>query len=335
MQTLQMLGVAALAAVIGLFSHTTSSVAQADKYPTKPIRIVTGDGAGGPMDILTRAMAEKIRAKTGQQVIIENQPGGRQVPAVMAVKGAAADGYTVLSVTQNAITLNPLLIKNLKYNPQKDLEPVTMLVHQQHAITFRGPKDTNWKDWTFNDLVKYSKENPGKIFFGSIGIGSGSHLAFEWMKHKTGANFTHVPYVGTPNLHHAFRAGDIQLFQLTVSKELTQWYAEGFAKALGVPNPGGNPRLPGVPTFDEIGLKGYVYLPWTGWFVPAGTPKPVIDKIRGYAAEIFADKEFSERFVLSQGYLPVVMSPEDFRDYVKNDAVNQKGLLAIAGIKTE
>src|SRR5688500_16337828 len=120
MQTLQMLGVAALAAVIGLFSHTTSSVAQADTYPTKPIRIVTGDGAGGPMDILTRAMAEKIRAKTGQQVIIENQPGGRQVPAVMAVKGAAADGYTVLSVTQNAITLNPLLIKNLKYNPQKD-----------------------------------------------------------------------------------------------------------------------------------------------------------------------------------------------------------------------
>lgn len=325
---------AAVGAAIALAGQTGASFAQADNYPSKPIRIVTGDGAGGPIDLLTRAIGERLRAKTGQQIVVENVPGGRQVPASMAVKTAPKDGYTVLGVTQNAITLNPLLIKNLKYDPQKDFDPVSLLVFQQHAISFRGPKGTDWQKWTFQDLVKYSKENKGKIFFGSIGIGSGSHLAFEWMKHKTGADFTHVPYAGAPALFQAFRAGDVQLFQLTVSKQVKSWYDEGYAKALGVPNKGGNPRLPGVPTFEDVGLKGYVYLPWTGWFMPAGTPKPIVAKLRSLVAEILNDKEFADRFVINQGFLPAVLTPDETREYVKNDAVNQKGLLAIAGIKT-
>jgi tripartite-type tricarboxylate transporter receptor subunit TctC len=111
-------------------------------------------------------------------------------------------------------------------------------------------------------------------------------------------------------------------------------YDDGYAKALGVPNKGGNPRLPGVPTFDDIGLPGYVYLPWTGWFVRAGTPKPIVDKLYNIATEILKDKEFAERFVISHGFLPVTLTPDESRTYVRNDAVNQKGLLAIAGVKT-
>lgn len=329
-----MLGGVALIAAIVLVGQTNTSFAQAENYPNKPIHVVAGDGAGGPIDILNRAIGEQIQAMTGQKLVIENMPGGRQVPAAMAVKDAAPDGYTLLSVTQNAITLNPLLIKNLRYQPLKDFAPISLLVNQQHAISFRGPEGTNWKNWTFKDLVEYSKANPGKIFFGSIGIGSGSHLAFEWMKHKTGARFTHVPYAGSPAMLRAFRAGEIHLFQVTVSKDVKQMYDDGFAKALAVPNKGGNPRLPGVPTYDEAVAEGYAYLPWTGWFAPAGTPKPILAKLHGMVAKIMSDPKWTERFVVGAGFLPVTSSPDEFRAYLANDAPNHKALLAIAGIKT-
>ena len=333
MQTLKLLGGVAFAAAIALTSQT-GAFAQADSWPTKPVRFVTGDEAGGASDIFLRAIGEKFAQKTGQPLVIENTPGGRQVPAVMAIKESAPDGYNYLQVTQNAITLNPLLIKDLPYKPLDDLEMVSMLVNQQHAISFRGPEGVDWKDWTYKDLVEWSKANPGKIFFGSIGIGSGSHLSFEWQKAKTGADYTHVPYAGSPEVFKAFRSGDIHLFQLTVNKEVQQMYADGTAKPLAVPNKGGNPRLPGVPTFDEAVAPGYEYLPWTGWFAPKGTPLDIRNKFHGILKEIMNEPAFHEKFVLNGGYLPVISSPEEFRAYLVEDGPRHKALLDIAGIET-
>jgi tripartite-type tricarboxylate transporter receptor subunit TctC len=334
MKTIKMLGVAAVAASLALLGQTTTSFAQADDYPNKPIRMITGSGAGGSIDILSRALGEAITERTGEPFVHENMPGGRQVPATLAAIEAEPDGYTLLSVTQNAITLNPLLIEDLAYDPLKDLEPISLLVHQQHAITFRGPEGTDWKDWDYQDLVEYSKENPEKIFYGSIGIGSGSHLSFEWQMDKTGAKYTHVPYAGTGPLFQAFLAGDIQMFQLTVNQDVKGWYDDGTAKALAVPNKGGNPRLPGVPTFDEAIAEGYEYLPWTGWFAPAGTPKEIIDKLHGMIVEIMSDDEWVQRYVVNGGFLPVAMSPEEFRTYLEKDGPNHRALLAIAGVET-
>lgn len=332
MKSLKLLG--GLAVVVALaLGGSTAANAQAENWPSKPVRFITGDAAGGASDIMLRAIGEEFTKRTGQPFIIENMPGGRQVPAVMEAKKADADGYTFMQVTQNAMTLNPLLIKDLQYSVA-DFEPVSMLVNQQHAITFRGPAGTDWQNWTYKDLVEYSKANPDKIFFGSIGIGSGSHLSFEWQMAKTGAKYTHVPYSGSPEVFQAFRAGDIHLFQLTVNKEVRGMYDEGIAKPLAVPNKGGNPMLPGVPTFDEAVAPGYAYLPWTGWWAPKGTPIEIRNKLQALLKEITDDPDFSERYIFGGGYLPVISTPDEFAAYMADDAQNHRALLAIAGIET-
>ena len=323
-------------ALAAAFALTTQSgaFAQAGDWPNKQVRVIAGTEAGSSADIFLRAMGDAFAKKTGQSFIVENIGGGRQVPAVLEVMKAPPDGYTFLQVTQNAITLNPLLIKDIPYKPLDDLEMVSLLVNQQHAIIFRGPEGTDWKAWKYKDLVEYSKANPGKIFYGSIGIGSGSHLSFEWQKAKTGADYTHVPYGGNQEVFRAFRSGDIHLFQLTVNKEVVEMIETGEATALGVPNKGGNPRLPGVPTFTEAVAEGYEYLPWTGWFAPKGTPLDIRNKVHAVLSEIINEPAFMETFVLNGGYLPVLSTPDEFRAYLVEDAPRHKALLDMAGIET-
>jgi len=327
MNILNLMVGAGLSAAFAL-GGTGSTLAQ--DYPTKTVRFVAGAPVGSAVDVVVRALADEMARRTGQSFVQENIPGGRQVPTVLEVKNANPDGYTLLVATQNAITINPLTIEDLPYDPLKDLVPITRVVNQQHVVTFRGPEGTDWENWTYDDLVEYSIENPDKIFFGSNGNGSSAHLSFVWQMNESGATFTHVPY--RDGLTQPFLSGQINLIQGSVSQEVEEWYNSGFAKPLAAPSH--LTGLPDVPSFDEVFGEEYAFAPWTGLFAPADTPEPVIERLRDLVEEIMGDEAFVERYVIPAGLHPAPTdSGDEFRTYLEAQIPAYRDLLVQAGVE--
>jgi tripartite-type tricarboxylate transporter receptor subunit TctC len=298
-------------------------------FPTRPIKVITTVSPGAAQDVLARALSDPYRAKNGHGFVVENRVGGGvgQVVGVNACRTSAPDGYTLCILTQNAVTIAPGLYKNLGYDPLKVLEPVTMVASQQQALIVSGSLPVN----TFSELVAYSKQNPNKLNFGSIGTGTDSHLIFEWLKKVSGGDWTHVPFTGLGPILQAISTGQVHMFQLTVGGGLVGQLRAGTLKALMVPGDTRNPLLADVPTYEEAGLPKVDRFSWTGLFAPAGTPKGVIDQLSGDIAEITREKEFQERFLLPLGFKPMGWSADDFKSYLPKDAAVQKSAIEAAG----
>jgi tripartite-type tricarboxylate transporter receptor subunit TctC len=304
--------------------------AQAD-YPVRPIRMIVPVPPGGAVDMLPRGVAESVKQKLGQGFVVDNRPGGAMVIAANACKLAVPDGYTVCVFTQNAVTLNPALMQNLPYDPQKDFEPVTLLGFQQQALVVQAGIPAN----TFGELVQYSRNNPDRLNYGSLGIGSGSHLTLEWLKKESGGRWTHVPFSGVGPILQAMGSGQLHMFQLTVGSG-DQVYGQiraGKLKPLLVPGDKRNPLLPDVPSYSEAGLPKFEALPWTGVFVPAGTPKPIIDRLSREMAAAVKSPELQQKILLPFGFAPVGNTAEEFKAYLRRDVENQRSLVEAAGLK--
>jgi len=319
-----LLSLLALAPFYGAVAQT----AQTD-FPTRPIRVITTVSPGAAQDVLARALSDPYRAKTGHGFVVENRVGGGvgQVVGVNACRTAAPDGYTLCILTQNAVTIAPGLYKNLGYDPLKVLEPVTMIASQQQALIISSSLPVN----TFSELVEYSKRNPNKLNFGSIGPGTDSHLIFEWLKNVSGGDWTHVPFTGLGPILQAISTGGVHMFQLTVSGAVIVQIRAGTLKALMVPGDTRNPSLPDVPTYAEAGLPKVDRFSWTGLFAPAGTPKTIIDHISRDIADITREKEFQDRFLLPLGFKPMGWSADEFKAYLPKDAAVQKSSIEAAG----
>ncbi len=219
----------------------------ADDFPSKPVRMIVPLSAGSAFDLLARAMGNTFKERTGQPIIVENRPGANQTVAANACKSAPPDGYTVCLLTQNAVTLNPLLYAKLSYDPEKDLDPVAVVAFQQQVLAVVPQLGVD----TIADLVKYSKANPNKLNYGSLGLGSDSHLIMEWLKGVTGADITHVPFNGAPPILTAMKSGQVHMTLLT-SGTLKPHIDSGDLKALLTRGSDKrNPALPDVPTFAE------------------------------------------------------------------------------------
>ncbi|HEX6945412.1 MAG TPA: tripartite tricarboxylate transporter substrate-binding protein, partial [Casimicrobiaceae bacterium] len=250
-----------------------ATLAVAQPYPNKPVRIEVGAGAGGGTDIIARMLADKYQGAMGQPFVVENKPGASNTIAADFTAKAPPDGHTLLVATNTGAAIAPHLIK-LAYEPNKDLVPVALIVVVPNVLVV-GP---NVAASNLKDLIALVKAKPDGFAYGSSGVGSTQHLAGEAFNLAAGTKAVHVPYKGSSQALADLVGGQIQLDFDTTSSAMA-FIKSGKVKPIAVMSAKRTPELPDVPTFAEAGLPGVEMTTWYGLFVTAGTPKPVIDKL--------------------------------------------------------
>ena len=323
-----------LLGMLGLLCVAGSAAFAQDKYPAKPLKIIVPLAPGGAIDVFVRALGKEFETRTSGSVVVENRAGANTIIAANACKSAAPDGYTICLLTRSTVSINPELYKKLSYEPLKDFEPITnAFFGQQIVILNRNvPVDS------FAELVDYSKKNPDKLNFASMGLGGDSHLIMEWLKHSTGAKIAHIPYKGFSEAMTSFKANDVQMIALLVGNpDLARQVRDGEVKGLLLPGSRRSPLVPQVPTFAEAGLRAdaTTFTPWFGLFAPKGAPAEYIEKLNAEFNAISALPEFRERFLTSKGFLPAGTRPNAFAKFLVEDRKVAAELVALSGVKLD
>jgi tripartite-type tricarboxylate transporter receptor subunit TctC len=308
-QTTRAWGTALLAMVA--FAPDFRGAAAAD-YPTRPIRLVNPYAAGGPVDQIARVVAEGLSAELGQRVMVDVKAGGGTVIGAADVARAAPDGYTLLLGTQAPLILQPAINSKLPYQPERDFAPVAMFTTVPGLISVATAEPVQ----TLRDLIDLAKKQPGKINYASAGVGTGSHLGGELFNRMAGVQLNHVPYKGAAPATVAMVSREVNVGFVNITPQLPHVKA-GRLRPLAITSAKRSPALPDVPTVDEAGrLRGYVADSWYGLFAPAGTPKPVIDKLYQALTTVMAKAETKSRPLILGG-ADSVMAPAQFGAYVK------------------
>lgn len=297
-------------------------------YPNKPVRIVVGYSAGGPTDTVARMLATKLQAATGQPFLVENKPGAGSNLATELVVGAAPDGYTVL-LAAAPITMNSFLYKGLKWDVQKSLEPVSMVMSAP-AILAVAP---NIPARNVQELVALAKKQPGTLTFGSTGNGGSQHLAGEIFKRRMEIDLVHVPYKGAAPAMQDLMAGHIALVFIT-SVSAVEFIKAGKIRALAVASANRIPQLPDLPTMTEAGVTGFESDSWNGIFVPKGTPADVVARLHAEVAKAAASPDLRDKLV-AQGGVLVGNTPAEFRGFIKKEVEHWAQVFQTVNVKAE
>ena len=309
-----------------LFSSTAFSQSP---WPDKPVRWIVPYAAGGFADIRARRIGIDLAKRLGQPVVIENRTGAGGVIGTDAVAKAAPDGYTIGMGNLAALSVNVSLMKKLPYDPLKDLQPV-VLIERSALILTAGPA---LPAKTLQELIAYAKANPGKLGFGSSGVGGAHHLSGEMLKLRTGIDIVHVPYKGG-----APAAADVMAGHLPMMFEMG--YAAvpavkgGKIRALAVTSTRRLPLLPDVPTMAEAGLPGFESANWQGLVVPAATPRAIVDRLNREFNAILALPEQRDA-ILSTASEVGGGTPEEFRDLIRSETAKWAEVVKAAKIQPE
>jgi tripartite-type tricarboxylate transporter receptor subunit TctC len=306
-----------------------SSVAAAQTFPAKAVRIIVPYPPGAVTDTLPRMVADKLREQWNQPVLVENRPGASGRIGTDAVAKSAPDGYTLAVGIVDTVVTAPYLVKNLPYDPVKDLVPVTMLARQSYVLVAR----TEVPAANVPDLVKQAKANPGKLRFGSWGQGSAAHLSMEMLKSASGTNLEHIPYKGSAAVTVGLLAGEVDVMFSGYSALLPHVKA-GKVKILGRAALQRMALTPDVPTIVEQGFPGFEVQAWYGLFAPAGTPKAVVDQIQRGAAKALESSDIKAR--LETYYVePVGNTPEAFDKVIAEERGRWSKLIKSLNIDME
>ena len=305
-----------------------STLVFAQAWPNKPVRVVVPFTAGSATDILARTVGQKLGEMWGQQVVVDNRAGaGGTIGAGMVAK-APADGYTLM-VHSAAQAVNPFIYPSLPYDTLKDFVQVAPLAGQPNVLV-TAPA-TGYK--TVSELVADAKKKPGALNFGSAGIGSGTHINGEKFKLAAGIDVVHIPYKGTPEAITDTMTGRVTYFFSPISAALPN-IREGKLVALGVSTAKRSSALPNVPTIAESGLPGFDYNLWVGMFAPAGTPADVVDRINADVAKVLQTPDARERLA-ALGAEAMVMTPAEFRKFMRDEIEDSAKVVKAAGIKVQ
>ena len=294
----------------------------ADDYPTRPIRLIVPFPPGGSNDVVGRLVAKVLSDKIGQQVYVDNRGGAGSMIGTEALSKAAPDGYTI-GIASIAFAVNPAL-HTLPYDPFKSFEPVSILGTGPNVLVVNP--DTPIK--SVADLVALAKQKPGELNYASAGIGSFQHLGGELFKLEANVNIVHVPYKGGGPAMQDVVAGHVKIMFSSLI-QTTPLIKAGRLRPLGI---GGTKRsavLPDVPTIAEAGVPSYAANNWWGIFAPAGTPKPIVDKLYKNVQLALQSPEMLKEFEL-EGAAPVTMTPAEFADFVKVE-IDKWGKVVKAG----
>lgn len=319
---------AVLALSVALTSMLSTTAHAADVYPSKPIKIVVPFAPGGAADTTARMMSEPLSRQLGQTVIVENKPGGGATIGASYVVNAPADGYTILYTTPGPQITNPYLMAKLPYDPNKDLVPVSRVSWFPNVLLVTPSLPVN----SVSELIAYAKKNPGKVNFGSAGIGASSHLAGELFKTMANIDITHVPYKGSGQVLQDLIGGNVQMSIDSLSVYLPSIKA-GSVRALGIAMPQRSPVLPDVPAIDDA-LKGFDATAVNYLTVPAATPKAVIDRLNKAVVNVLADPALQER-MFAMGMVPKSSTPEEMAQEVRTEQTKWKKVIQDSGAKPE
>lgn len=300
----------------------------ADNYPSKPVRIVVPFAPGGATDIMSRLVAERLTAKIGQPVIVENKPGGGTMIASDYVARAEPDGYTLL-MAASSLGIAPSIYAKVNYDPIKDFAPVSQVASVVHVLEVHPSVPAK----TVGELIAYLKANPGKVSYGSVGAGSSTHLEAELFNSMAGVQMAHIPYKGSAPALNDLVAGRIQvMFDAWASSG--PFVKDGRLRALAVTTAQPSASVPELATMSASGLPGYSAMPWLGLVAPAGTPKPVIDTIYRAVAEIVKEPAVKTKF--SDLGLDIIGSdPQAFGAFIKQDIATWAKVARDANIRLE
>lgn len=302
--------------------------AEAQTWPTKPLKVIVPFAAGSALDIVSRVVFEQLSTQLGQSVVVENRGGAGGTIATGFVAKADADGYTLLA-TSSAHTIAPSLYATLSYDPPRDFAAVIPLGTTPFVLVV--PPGKGFK--TARELVAAANAKPGAFNFGSVGVGSASHLSAERFRLSAGMQAVHVPFKGGPEAMTEVIAGRIDFFFVAMGAALPQ-IQDGKLTALAVNGTQRSPALPAVPTTQEAGFSNAEYPTWFGLFVPAKTTRDIVDKLHRETLKALQEPKVRDKLA-TLGVEPMVMTSSDFEAHVDKEIAINAALVKAVGLKAQ
>jgi tripartite-type tricarboxylate transporter receptor subunit TctC len=317
---------AAVACIAALL--LTLVAAQAENYPTAPVRVLVGFAAGGGTDLLGRTVAQKLQEALGQPFVVENRGGAGGNIATGYVAKAPADGYTLLFGYSSNFSISPFLYKNVTYDPLNDFEPISLVTVATNIMASHPSLPVK----NLKELQAYAKANPGKVEFGSAGPGTVGHLTVELFDSVAGVQMTHIPYKGNSAAMTDLIAGRIKLFAGSPASVM-EFVNDGKLRALGITSRERLPDMKDIPTFIEQGFNVEA-LAWFGLLAPKGTPPAIVNKLNAVVVESMKSPEVKASFA-KLGYDVATSTPQEFAEFIKADNAKWKDVIAKAGLQAE
>jgi len=300
-------------AVSLLLLLAAATVAQAQSYPTKPVKIIVPFTAGSATDILARLVGDQLSRALGQPFVIENKPGAGGIVGTQAAKDAAPDGYTLIAAGSGPFGINPGVYKSLPYDPVRDFEPIGNIALTPQAIVVGAQSPYK----SIRELVAAAKAKPGELSFASLGNGSTSHLTMEAFQQAAGIKLNHIPFKGSSDAQSQIIGGNVVMMSDTVPGLLTQ-VKGGKLRALGVAIPQRSPFMPDVPTLAEQGYPGFESVGWIGLAAPAKTPVAILDKLNAEVRRMLQDPAVREKMA-QLAFTPVGDTRAQFGAFMKGE----------------
>src|SRR5215468_6326352 len=308
------LGLALAIAAILLAAQTLSTLSFAEDYPSRPIRIIVPFGPGGPADVTARLLGNVLQESFGQPFVVENRTGAGGVIGTQEAAKSPPDGYTLLMMS-NTQTANESLVPQRKYELMRDLAPIAPLNYSDLVIVVHPSVPAK----TLQEFIALAKSQPGKLNYASSGQGTPYHMAGELFKTMAGIDLVHVPYRNSGEARSGVIGGQVQMM-IDAVPAMAPNIGENQVRALATTGKQRSAVLPGVPTADEAGVPGYEATIWLGLMAPAGTPKPVIDKLNA-AVDAVVKRPDIVKLWTEQGAVPMSMTPEEFDKFLRGDIV--------------
>lgn len=300
----------------------------AQNYPVKPIRIIVPYSPGGSTDVVMRILAPRMMENLGQQVVVENRPGGSSTIGLDVVAKSAPDGYT-LGVPNLTFGANPSLIKKMPFDTEKDLVPVSLVSIVTLVLTVHPSIPAR----SVKELIALAKSKPGSLNYASAGNASANHLATERFNYMTGTKMVHIPFKGGGPAVISIVSGETAILMATIPSSI-QHFETGRLRPLGVTSLQRNAALPKIPSINEAGVPGYEAIEWNGIVVPAGTPQAIITRLNQAIVKSLSIPEVKQR-ILDLGADPVGNSPEEFAAFIKKEIATWTKVIKEVGITVE
>ena len=285
----------------------------AQGYPVKPIRFIVPFAPGGGIDIFSRAIAPLLQTGLGQPVVVENRPASAGIVGADAVAKSAPDGYTIMAAG-SWMVVGSLMYKTLPYNVDRDFTPIALMADASIQIMIHSSVPAN----TFAEFIEHAKANPGKLNFGSAGVGHPFHLTMEMFKQRTGTNMVHIPYKGMNPAVQDFITGRTQVMSYSANAQLTELIKSGKLRAIATATEQRLAAFPDLPTMDELGIRNFRPAANLAMVGPAGIPRPIVDRLYGELVKATATPEMTKTLA-SLLFLRNISSPDEYAKIIRNE----------------